>query len=239
MPATQGHLRRVRLNGTADTGPSTFQLPNGLSHYPPHVAVTDPVLKKKMHRQSLSREQLEMMSKTVQRYDTDFELQEMMGKDGYIDDEFSAVGNEFLFHGTPVDWDTIYASGGIRANGYNAGLSSHVQSSSASGSGYVSGTRVLSVAKSFAKGQDGWVYLLYAPQGVAVHSTSPHKQAEVAAIKLVPVTDIFMFKQLNDPNLVYINEDFRSALKSQQSIGRCLRLIGGGTYPPGLFWADA
>ncbi|HEU4642233.1 MAG TPA: hypothetical protein VFS44_07230 [Gemmatimonadaceae bacterium] len=248
MPATQGNLRKVRLNGQADTSASTFELPHGLTHYPAHSAVGNnnnnnnnngaSAELKKLHRQSYNRGQLEMMSKAVQYYESNFELQELLGNGGYIDDEFAVVGPEFLFHGTPVDWDTIYASGGIRANGTNPNVNAHVLSSSASGSGYVSGTRVLSVAKSFAKSDDGWVYLIYAPQGIAVFSTSPHTQAEVAALSMVPLTDIFMFKQLSDPNLIYINLGFRSALKNQQNLDRCLRLLGGGTYPQGLFWAN-
>ena len=237
MPATRGNLRKVRLNGQPDTGPSTFQLDHGLSHYPAHTMARDAAEEKKLHRQGFSRSQLEMMGKIVQYYETDFELQGMMGRPDYIDDEHSIVGPEFLLHGTQTDWDTIYDSGGLKSQGTNPSASLHVLSSSANATGYVSGTRVLSVAKSFAK-STGWVYLIYAPQGIAVHSTSPHKQAEVAAIDSVPIKDIFMFKLLTDPNLIYINEDFRSALKSTANLDRCLRLLGGGTYPQGLFWSD-
>ena len=237
MPAKSGNLRKYRLGGVADASHSAFQLPHHLSSYPAHPVTTDPKQIKKLRHERPPLAQLATMSRMVNELGSDYYLQDAMGNPGGLGDEFSIVGEEFLFHGTAVDWDTIHAAGGLRCQGANTSPSDHVASSATNQTAYVSGSRRLSVAKSFAKGTDGWVYLLYSPHGIAVDQHFTHKQAEVAAMEKVPLTDIFLFKHLADPSLIYENLTFRSSLATAPTLDRCLRLIGGGTYPVGMFYA--
>jgi hypothetical protein len=242
MPATRGSLRKFRLNGTPDTGPSTFELanfnlPTNLANYPPHTPATTPQEVKKLHRKGFKPGQLEMMGKVVQHYEAEYGFQEMMGQGGNLTDGYAPVGPEFTLHGTATDWDTLHASGGLGIQGKNPDVDQHVFSSSTHGTGYVSTTRVLSVAKSFAKTNNGWVYLVYVASGVGVFDTSRHTQAEVSAVGPIPIDQFYMFKQLNDPNLIYVNLGFRGVAVTPQIQEGCFRYLGGGTYPNGQFWA--
>ena len=239
MPATRGHLRKFQLNGAPDTSASTRQLPSHLTAYPAHTVPTTTPERNALHRQGFSRDQLATMGKLVQEKEGDFDIQQQLigfgARDGAIDDEHAVTGPEFLFHGSKSDWDTIFASGGLKSQGPNVNLGAHVHSSTTAQSAFVSGTRVLSVAKSFAT-DIGWIYLLYVPTGVGVFHSSIHKQAEVAAIQSVPIADILMCKEVAQPNLVYVNQECRSILMNAENLERCLRLIGGGTYGTGQFW---
>ncbi|MBX3207553.1 MAG: hypothetical protein KF764_21065 [Labilithrix sp.] len=234
MPATLGNLQLLRLQGVSDTAPSTFQLPHNLGAYLPMPATMTLAERKRMNRRGFGRGELRAMGNVVESYSSEFELQSLLGTDN-LSDEHSFTNAEYLFHGTPTDWDTLYASGGLKSAGENPNLAQHVHSSSTHQTQYVSGTRVLSVAKCFAKGQDGWVYLLLSRQGIGIeHGT--HKQAEVAVLHEVPVEDIVLFKQLSSPDDVYLNLDFRWGPLPQTRLATCLRAIGGGQYGQGIFW---
>ena len=238
MPATLGKLRQYQLNGVADTSPSTFQLPNDLASYAPNTVTNNPKQLKKLHRQGFSRGELAAMGQIVANYSDDFSIgAEYSTRPGALDmdGEYAIVDAEFLFHGSPSDWDTIYQSGGLKSAGDNTALGQHVHSSSTAASCYVSGTRILSAAKSFAKTEDGWIYLLYARQGIGVFVNPTHKQAEVAAIDKVATNDIMMFKQFKKPNLIYVNQEFHASLLTQ-NLERGFRLLGGGQYGQGQFW---
>jgi hypothetical protein len=192
--------------------------------------------RKALHRQGFESEQVAVMGQLVADKSVEFDTQPILGgRDGAIDDDHAITGPEFLFHGSKADWDTIYASGGLKSQGSNIDLSAHVHSSSTAQSAFVSGSRVLSVAKRFA-GDSGWIYLIYVPTGIGVFSNPIHKQAEVAALECVPVKDLLMCKQVTEPSVVYVNKECRSVLATPQNLDRGLRLIGGGQYPQGQFW---
>ncbi|MBX3261211.1 MAG: hypothetical protein KIS78_34385 [Labilithrix sp.] len=235
MPATRGNLQLLRLQGISDTAPSTFQLPSHLGAYLPMPATMTLAERKRMNRRGFGRGELRAMGKVVASYSSDFELQTLLGTDDHMTDEHVFTDAEYLFHGSPTDWDTLHASGGLKSAGDNENLSQHVHSSATYQTLYVSGTRVLSVAKCFAKGQDGWVYMFLSRHGVGIaHAT--HKQAEVAVLNEVPVEDIVLFKQLSSPDDVYLNLDFRWGPLPQAQLATCLRAIGGGQYGQGIFW---
>ncbi len=238
MPATLGRLRQYTLHGAVDNIPSTFQLPNHLSHYPPKSGTNSIQETKKLNRKGVPLGQLQVMCKIVKDYKDDFEMQTMLNQDEHLTDEFTFTGPEWLFHGTPVDWDTIYKSGGLTSQGSNTNLDKHVHSSSSAQSCYVSGSRELSVAKSFAKTKDGWIYLFFTLHGIGVHFNGTHKQAEVMSIADVPLRHIFMFKCLQQPELIYENLDFRKELATDQNREKCLRFIGGPNFSqlPSPFW---
>lgn len=235
MPATLGNLQLLRLQGVSDTAPSTFQLPHDLGAYLPMPATMTLAERKRMNRRGFGRGELQAMGKVVDSYSFDFQVQTQLGT-GKLSDEHSFTAPEYLFHGTATDWDTLYASGGLKSAGGNENLSEHVQSAATYQTQYVSGTRVLSVAKSFAKGQNGWVYMLLSRQGIGIEYGT-HKQAEVAVLHEVPVEDIVLFKQLSSPDDVYLNLDFRWGPLPQTRLATCLRAIGGGLYGQGIFWA--
>lgn len=239
MPATRGNLQHLRLHGQLDASPSTFQLTQDLASFPAMVPTTNLAKTKRMNRRGFSPSHLAAMGEVVQSYSSDFMVEhELFQRTDHVNDEAIFTGPEYLFHGSAADWDTIYASGELRAAGDNTSISDHVASSMLNASMYVSGTRVLSVAKSFAKTTSGWVYMFLARHGIGIATNWIHKQAEVAVLANVPVEDIVLFKQLSSPNDVYLNLDFRWGPLSQKKLARCLRALGGGQYGPAPFWAQ-
>lgn len=63
--------------------------------------------------------------------------------------------------------------------------------------------------------------------GMKAQSTL-HNQDEVIIPGNVPIRDIYMARDLENANTVYVNRDFKGPLLSGELETRCLRLIAGG-----------
>lgn len=221
----KGSIKTVTLSGSPDVT-ATFQLPRGASHYRdnPHQA---PMPRGGgFHSHPYSAKQLKVMMDLYREHYDMYEVYQDISEDDFWTDNVSAkpVGPEWVFHGSSVDWDAFYNSGGIRVMGGNLDISQHVHSSSSSGSAYVATSRQLSVAHSFAKAT-GWVYLIYAVSGMEVYS-SLHNQAEVVIPGQVPIRDIYMFRNLAHPNSVYVNNEYVGPHSSELE-AHCVSLLTG------------
>jgi hypothetical protein len=106
-------------------------------------------------------------------------------------------------------------------------------------SAYVSGTRALSVAHSFAsgggllkeRGEYGFVYMFHIEGGIQIGPGHNHRQAEVTGLGKVPIRDILMFKWLAQPRKIYINLDYTATATPPLLLNACLTAIGGGATP--------
>lgn len=230
LSVNKGHLQAVYLNHGIATVGSTFQLPVG----PPMLTHVAPA-KRRRARRVFTANQVATMGKMVQdlsELDLDFDALNPYGATDLIS------GPEFVFHGSKTTWDAVYESGGLHSAGMGTDIGAHVHSSQASQSAYVSGTRALSVAHSFAtgaldkaKGEYGFVYMFHVEGGIVIDPGHGHNQAEVAGLGEVPIRDILMFKWLAQRRKIYINLDYAATPTPPALIHNCLVLIGGGATP--------
>ena len=253
MPATKGHLIVLDLNGD-DTTSAMFSIKKRAAPLPAPPS-------RAHHRgKGFSLDQLAVMGKLassvakdpwkIDEFGLDFSTDPQTGRPTLVESTMSRflglegtdqlVGAEYLLRGDTRDWDTVYEDGGLGANVKDVRTASidtgkHVESSSGT-SAFVPCTRQLGVSKHFA-GKTGWVYMLYINEGIAMSDYKKYEQDEVLAFGEIPLRDIVMCKHLVQPNRVYVNREFRAALIDQTNWSPLLRLIGGGTYPQGQFWA--
>lgn len=217
-----GKLKEYRLKfGIAETK-TTFQLEK-TTVITPHVA---PMPRGgTFARRGFSLPQLKKTIKAYREQVADFAV---VGEEEVFE-MFNGVPTptpEWVFHGTDTSWDTIYSSKALVSNGENTSVGEHVFNSKDAESCYVATSRVQSVARCFAHAKN-WVYLIYSTCGLIVRSAL-HHQAEVIIPGNVPIRDIFMFKKLDDPTLIYRNLEFSGPVISRSLLLECLNLMGDG-----------
>lgn len=231
LSVNRGSLQVRYLNsGYVTTGP-TFQYPNNLPL--PNAMLAPP--RSARARRVFTPTQLQALGAMIQELgelDLDFDPTNPYGATDLI------TGSEFVFHGSRVPWDEIYESGGLRSVGMNTGIGAHVHNSTQAQSAYVSGTRALSVAMSFARsqldqsrGEYGFIYLFHIEGGIQISPYHGHRQAEIAGIGQVPISDILMFKWLAQPRKVYVNLEYTATPLTANTITQGLVAIGGGATP--------
>ena len=229
LSVTHGNLRVMFLNHGIVTVQSTFQLPGAP---PPSLNAPGRGFRE---RRKFDPRQVAVMGKMVQdlgEWDLDFDP-----TNPYMASDLIS-GPEFIFHGSKQTWDVIYESGGLQSIGDNTDISQHVHNSTAAQSSYVSGTRALSVAHSFASGslnktvgEYGFVYMFHIDGGIVMGNGHNHNQAEVAGLGKVPIRDILMFKWLAQPRKIYLNLQYTATPTPPNLIQNCLVAIGGGATP--------
>jgi hypothetical protein len=226
-----GRLRVVYLNNGIVRVQNTFQLPPG-----PALGPMVAPVRQGRERRKFDPLQVSTMGKMVQdlgEFDLDFDATNPY----QVTDLIS--GPEFAFHGSKQTWDAIYESGGLYSAGDNTDIGAHVFNSQQAQSAYVSGTRALSVAHSFAsgggllkeRGEYGFVYMFHIEGGIQIGPGHNHRQAEVTGLGKVPIRDILMFKWLAQPRKIYINLDYTATATPPLLLNACLTAIGGGATP--------
>jgi hypothetical protein len=231
LSVNRGSLQVRYLNNGYVTTTATFQLPNNVPFPNAHVAPP----RSARARRVFTRTQVQALAAVVQdlgEMDLDYDP-----TNPYLASDL-ITGPEFVFHGSRIPWDEIHESGGLRAVGMNTGIGAHVHNSTQAQSAYVSGTRALSVATSFAgshllqsRGEYGFVYLFHIEGGIQISPVHGHNQAEIAGVGQVPISDILMFKWLAQPRKIYINREYTATPLTAITITQGLIAIGGGATP--------
>lgn len=226
-----GTLQARYLNNGIARMARNFQLPNNLPPPGPNVAP----FKQGASRRVFTRRQVMSMSQIVNEHnegELDFDPANPYGASDTIN------GAEFVFHGSKVTWDAIYERGGLMSVGMNPRIDQHVHSSTQAESAYISGTRALSVAQSFASkslrpthGEYGFIYLFHIEGGIVIGPGHGHNQAEIVGLGQVPIRDILMFKWLAQPRKIYINQEYEATPLTGPTINQGLNLIGDGATP--------
>ena len=231
LSVSRGRLQVYYLNHGIVTTGRTSQLPSG-PQPGPNVAPAKQGYRRARMITPAQTEMMVRMTRELNEGELDFDQANPYGASDLIS------GPEFVFHGSKMTWDAIHESGGLHSAGVTTDISAHVHSSQTARSGYVSGTRALSVAQSFASGgldvsggEYGFVYLFHVEGGVAIGPGHIHRQAEVAGLGQVPICDIMMFKWLAQPRKIYLNLDYTATPLTGGTINSCLVMIGGGATP--------